>query len=353
MISNNEPLVSVMTPVYNGEDFLAECIESVLGQTYQNYEYIIVNNCSTDGSLEIAQKYAAKDSRIQVHNNSKFVGVIDNHNTAFNLMSPQASYCKMVSADDYIFPECISKMVEFAEANHSVGFVGCYQLSGDVIRWQGFRYPTTVFAGRELGRRCFLSHQVFVQGQPIFGFGTPTSLMYRADLVRESKEFYPNASPHADTSACFKYLQKCDFGFIYQVLSFERTHSATQSTRSAQMNRYASATLNDLNQYGSYYLSEDELKQLQEETLKSYHRFLAANYYMRTGDKEFWNYHKSRLQELGYPLKRFDLFNAAVSSVLHEALSPSQALKKLRQRFAPAAEKSVPPASRRARVTSH
>jgi glycosyltransferase involved in cell wall biosynthesis len=351
-VRSNEPLVSVMTPVYNGADFLAECIESVLCQSYQNFEYIIVNNCSTDGSLEIAQKYAAKDSRIQVHTNSKFVGVIDNHNTAFNLMSPQARYCKMVSADDYIFPDCIAKMVEFGEANASVGLIGCYQLSGDVIRWQGFRYPTTVFSGRELGRRCFLSRQVFVQGQPIFGFGTPTSLMYRADLVRESKEFYPNASPHADTSACFKYLQKCDFGFIYQVLSFERTHSATQSTRSAQMNRYASATMNDLIQYGSFYLAEDELKQLRDETLKSYHRFLAANYFLRTGNKEFWNYHEGRLKELGYPLKRFDLFNAAVSSVLYEALSPSKGLKKLWRHFVPATEEIVPPAPRRARVTS-
>ena len=48
------PLVSVLTPVYNGEDYLAECIESILAQTYRNFEYTIVNNCSKDRSLEIA-----------------------------------------------------------------------------------------------------------------------------------------------------------------------------------------------------------------------------------------------------------------------------------------------------------
>ena len=58
---HGQPLVSVLTPVYNGEDFLEECIESVLSQTYQNWEYLIVNNCSKDRTLEIALKYREKE----------------------------------------------------------------------------------------------------------------------------------------------------------------------------------------------------------------------------------------------------------------------------------------------------
>ena len=67
MSTRNEPLVSVVTPVYNGADFLEECIESVLKQTYGNFEYLIVNNCSKDRTLDIALSYAQKDSRIRVH----------------------------------------------------------------------------------------------------------------------------------------------------------------------------------------------------------------------------------------------------------------------------------------------
>src|ERR1700740_2369874 len=106
-----EPFVSVVTPVYNGEAFLAECIESVLAQDYANWEYIIVNNCSTDRSLEVAEHYAALDSRIRVVTNQEFVSCTENHNNAFRQISRQSVYCKVVSADDRLVPEAVVKMV--------------------------------------------------------------------------------------------------------------------------------------------------------------------------------------------------------------------------------------------------
>lgn len=324
-----EPLVCVLTPVYNMGQFLAECIECVLGQTYKNYEYIIVNNCSTDGSLEIALEYARKDSRIRVHNNVQFVGVIENHNSAFRLMSPAAKYCKVVSADDLILPDCLRKMVEFAEANPTAGIVGAYQLSGERVLWQGFEYPRTVLTGREICRRIFL------KGDKTFGFGSPTSIMYRADLVRSSPAFYPNSSPHADTSACFEHLQNSSYGFVYQVLTCERTHQATQTAKSVQLDRYSSAYLNDVIQYGPLYLSGEEQKWVLNRQLKSYHRFLAAAYFSGTGDKEFWDYHKSRLAELGFPLTRFVLLKAALRTILREALNLGQAIAKFWRRISP------------------
>ena len=59
----DQPLVSVVTPVYNGAEYLAECIESVFNQTYENWEYVISDNCSTAGSLEIIRGYEARDPR--------------------------------------------------------------------------------------------------------------------------------------------------------------------------------------------------------------------------------------------------------------------------------------------------
>jgi glycosyltransferase involved in cell wall biosynthesis len=324
MSAHEAPFVSVLTPVYNGAEFLAACIESVLGQDYQNYEYIIVNNASTDRTLEIAEQYAKKDKRIRIHNNERLVPVIDNHNIAFRLISPAARYCKVVSADDFLFPQCLSRLVECAEAHPTAGLVGSYQLSGAYIRWQGFAYPSVLVPGRELCRRVFLGDE------KEFGFGTPTSLLYRADVVRAHDPFYPNASPHADTSACFEVLARSDFAFVHQVLSFEKTHEATQSFRSAQMNRYSSAFLNDVTQYGPLYLDEQEMKAKVRKVLDDYHRFLAVNWIFGSRDREFWQYHESRLRELGFPLHRFDLIKAAVLSSLKEMRNPELAFRKFR-----------------------
>ncbi len=327
MGTQKEPLVSVLTPVYNGEDFLVECIESVLRQTYTNYEYIIINNCSKDRTIEIARDYAAKDSRIRVHDNDDFVGVIANHNLAFSLISPEAKYCKVVSADDFIFPDCLARLVECAEANPSVGIVGSYQLSGEEVRWQGFEFPKAVFPGIDVCRR------IFIGGDCKFGFGSPTSILYRAALVRENPAFYPNASPHSDTSACFRDLQQWDFGFVYEVLSYERIHQATQSSASADMNRYSSAYLNDLLEYGAAYLSSQELKGLVTKALRGYHRFLAIAFFTESRGKGFWDYHQARLKELGYPLKRYELILAAFRELIRELSNPEQAFKKMRTRF--------------------
>src|SRR5262245_8491275 len=92
----DEQLVSVVTPFYNTVDYLAECIESVLGQTYQNFEFLLVNNCSNDGSLEIAQKFASLDRRIRLHNNADFRTQVANYNGALELISPESRYTKIV-----------------------------------------------------------------------------------------------------------------------------------------------------------------------------------------------------------------------------------------------------------------
>lgn len=327
MNAESRPLVSVLTPVYNGADYLSECIESVLAQTYRHFEYIIVNNCSTDRTLDIARYYAERDGRVRVHDNDRFVPVIENHNLAFGLISPASKYCKVVSADDFIFPDCIERLVALAESRESVSIVGSYQQSGSVVRWQGFDYPRSVFSGREICRRIFLD------GEPSFGFGSPTSLLYRASVVRSSDAFYPNPSPHSDTSACFEHLREADFGFVYQVLSYERTHGETQSSRSAELNRYSSACLNDLIQYGRFYLTDGELRRLLKMQLNGYYEFLGINL-VRFRGREFWDYHRGRLNELGHPVKPRHLLKGLVMKTTRELVNPGHALKKARAHLA-------------------
>ena len=128
MRESEHPLVSFVTPFYNTEKYLAECIESVLAQSYQNWEYILVNNCSTDGSLEIARRYAARDQRIRLTTNSEFVGELKNYNLALRQISPYAKFVKIVQADDWIVPECTQEMVAVAVTDPDIAIVGTYAI---------------------------------------------------------------------------------------------------------------------------------------------------------------------------------------------------------------------------------
>src|SRR5215813_2367220 len=101
------PLVSIVTPVYNGAKHLRECVESVLAQTYPNWTYTIVNNCSTDDTLEIAENFCRQDPRIHVLTNERHCWIIENHNIAFRQLDKRAAYLKPVFADDWLYPTCL------------------------------------------------------------------------------------------------------------------------------------------------------------------------------------------------------------------------------------------------------
>ena len=319
----SQPLVSVVTPVYNTDRYLPECIESVLSQTYTHWEYIIANNCSTDCTLDIAEAFGARDPRIRIHNNAQFVDIITNHNLALRLISPDSKYCKIVSADDWLFPDCIRQMVELAEANPTVGIVAAYQISGERINNVGLSYPTTMVSGRDMCRRSLL-------GGP-YVFGAPTSLLYRSDLVRSVESFYPNLSPHADTAACYEYLQRCDFGFVHQILSYERVHTGQTSDRSRTINYYIAEHLRYLVEYGPRYLSAAELDKRIQEHMDIYYKFLGKSVFQRK-KKEFWEYHESQLQQWGHPLSRVRLIKTLILQILNSVLNPKQTIEGLVKR---------------------
>src|SRR5262249_58809053 len=102
------------------------------------------NNCSPDRTLEIAREYAAIDPRIRIHDNESFVHVAESHNIAFRSISPQSKYCKVVAADEFMFPECIEKMVRLADQHPSVAIVGSYGLSETKVVFDGLPYSVAV-----------------------------------------------------------------------------------------------------------------------------------------------------------------------------------------------------------------
>lgn len=320
MTSESQPLVSVITPVYNGEKYLVECIESVLAQTYHNWEYCIVNNCSTDRTLEIAETYANKDKRIRIHNNSQFVGSLQNGNIAFRQISLASKYCKVVHADDWLFPECIMRMVELAEAHPAVGIVSAYRLTNTRVMVQALPYARTVIPGHEICRMTLL-------GLPSV-FGSPSSMLIHADEVRKRPEFFNEANPHCDMEACLDILRSRDFGFVHQMLTFSRSHSESETDRDSRFGTSQVARLEHLTKYGREYLSEKEYGERLRKRWEDYYTFLGSRLF-RKNERGFWKYHWNAMARLGFSLSTARLAKAALIRVISMALNPMDSLKKL------------------------
>ncbi len=309
----NEPRVSIVTPVYNGAKYLVECIESVLAQTYSNWEYLIVNNCSTDDSLEIAQAYASRDPRIRVSNNTQFLGRIENENHGLGQISPDSKYCKVVHADDWIFPECLTRMVAVAEKYPTIAMVSAYRLEDERVSLDGLRYPSVKTAGAEICRRSLLGE--------VYVFGTPTSLLHRADIVRSQRPFYDASNDHGDLEACYRYLRRADFGFVHQVLTFTRRHNEAATAFSKRFNTFVLGNLHCLVKHGPLYLTEEEYARAMRISMRGYYEFLASSA-LRNKGKEFWDYHARELGKLGMRIDRLRIARVLARRAVWHALNP-------------------------------
>jgi glycosyltransferase involved in cell wall biosynthesis len=333
---SDAPLVSVVTPVYNGAEFLPQCIDSVLAQTYRNWDFTIVNNCSTDDTLEICEKYAALDPRIRVITNPSFLKIIENHNRAVSCLSPQAKYCKVLFADDWLFPTCLKELVANAEQHPSVGLVSSYALAGDRVLWTGLPFPSHIVEGREICRRK-LAGEVDV-------FGTPTAQLLRAELVRKRGKLYNESNLHADTEACLSVLQESDFGFVHQVLSYSRPRPNSNDTFARSFDSHVLGMLAIYLKYGPIYLDPDEYRYYLRQRLSEYHRVLARNV-LRIRSSAFWRYHKERLGACGWKIDALLLAASVPSELIRMLRRPVSSVKDLMGWWREAASRLVHPRS--------
>ncbi len=323
------PLVSVITPVYNGGEFLRECIDSVCAQSYGHWRLTILNNCSTDDTLAIAQSYALRDDRIRVVNNAAFLPLIANHNHAMTLIDPDSVYCKPLMADDWLYSDCLEQLVQCAVARPAVGLV-CSSTHTDKDRLlfecqPSPRSPFTYLSGRQAGRMGLLEERYF--------FGSPTTMLLRSDLIRKRVPFYNPDNLQADEEACYDLLRECEFGFVNRPLSYVRMHASSHTAANYHLFSLASCHVYALAKYGTAYLSAAELRQRLDARMREYYARLALGAVEMRG-AEFWEFHRRMLCMIGQPLNRMRLGRAILGHVAHKLASPVALARSVAQRVA-------------------
>lgn len=238
MKNQKQPLVSIVMPVYNAGLFLREALESVLGQTYQIFELICVDDGSTDNSLSILRQYAALDKRIKVYRNRKNKGVSETANLAISKI--RGEYLARMDADDVMLPNRLEKQVFYLQKYSEVVALGgqCQLINekGEVIGRK--KFPCT---NEEIYRMMY-------QAMPI---QQPT-IMVNLKLLPENFRWYQkrtNTAEEVDLLFRLFNFGKCanlaDFVHKYRIHSHnlslkqpKKTFLVTYETRKKAVKRY-------------------------------------------------------------------------------------------------------------------
>ena len=240
-------LVSIVLPVYNGEKFLRFSIESVLKQTYQNLELIIVNDCSTDSTEEIALAFKEKDNRVvYIKNeiNSKLPKSLNN-----GFARAKGDYCTWTSDDNLYHADAIAQMVGHLESNPDVGMVCCdYRIidkDGNVLREVRVGEKNLIFANN-IGA-CFL---------------------YRSEIAHEVGEYNTNLFLVEDYEYWLRINLHSKIDFMHECLYDYRTHGESLSVARKREVQEALARLLWL------YLPKYESLPLDDKTLVEYFDYI-------------------------------------------------------------------------------
>jgi glycosyltransferase involved in cell wall biosynthesis len=205
--SRKPPLVSAIMPTYNGAPFLADAVDSVVGQTFADWELIVVNDGSTDDTVEVLRRYT--DPRIHIVHQARNQGRAMARNVA--LTHARGRYIAICDSDDMSTPERFAKQVAFLEAHPDVDVVGSQMLFfwGDTPPRPGTLYPESADA---IARR-------FARGRMAIANGT---CMLRAECFARHGTYCPDLVAVEDFELFLRMYRSCRFQTLPEALLFYR-----------------------------------------------------------------------------------------------------------------------------------
>jgi glycosyltransferase involved in cell wall biosynthesis len=217
----NPPTISVLIPTYNYGCFLAEAIESVLSQDFQDFELLIVDDCSADDTAEVVKPFCSRDARVQFTVNSTNLGMVNNWNHC--LERARGEYIKFVFGDDKLSdPQALSKMLALLQANPSaVLAASAREILDENSRVTDIRRPLPdgCHKGRKVIADCLVEDGNLI--------GEPSAVLFRKNDARRG--FDPQFSQIVDVEMWFHLLENGDLAYTREPLCAFRQHARQQS----------------------------------------------------------------------------------------------------------------------------
>jgi glycosyltransferase involved in cell wall biosynthesis len=216
------PRISVLIPTYNYARYLPEAIESVLEQDFQDFELLVSDNGSTDGSTEIISGYAAQDSRVRFHAHPANLGMVQNFNWC--LSQARGEFIKFLASDDKLASrQALTRLVELLDTNASATLAASARFvigeNSEVLEtWNDFGKPG-LHPGTEVIACCLDGYRNLV--------GEPSAVMFRRRDA--SRGFNPRYRQLVDLEMWFHLLERGDFAYTSGILCCFRRHAQQQT----------------------------------------------------------------------------------------------------------------------------
>lgn len=209
-----EDLVSIIVPVYNAEKFISDTIDSVLSQTYCNYELILINDCSKDGSLEIMKKYREKDERIKIIENKQNCGVAVARNNG--IKEAKGRFICFVDADDKWDKDKLKKQVKFMKDKDCAFSYTSYQFADENCNPNG---PKVIVPKAITYRQALKNTTIWT-----------STVMFDMEKLKKDDIYMPDIRRGQDTATWWKVLKKIDKAYgIQDIMSYYRRTNETLS----------------------------------------------------------------------------------------------------------------------------
>jgi glycosyltransferase involved in cell wall biosynthesis len=203
---NSSPLVSVLMPVYNGEKYLREAIDSILNQTFTDFEFLIINDGSTDDTENIILSYT--DARIRYLKNKENLKLIATLNKGLDLA--QGKYIARMDADDISLPKRLEQQVDFMEKNPNIGLLGSWVRNFG----EGNDYDITFNIGHRNIRFELFFHNYFHH----------PSVMLRTEILRKYNLYFPRVLHAEDYALWINLSNYTEFEILPAILLYYRSH---------------------------------------------------------------------------------------------------------------------------------
>jgi len=210
------PKISICIPVYNGEQFLLQAVESALRQSYPDFEVIIIDDASTDGAARLAAEVVTGNGKAHLFRNDRNIGLVGNFNAC--LRQAKGEYIKFLCADDFLMPTCLEKMAKVLDDHPSVSLVaaGCLIVNeaGETISVRHYARTEARVGGVEAINRCLFGTNYI---------GEPSAVMFRREAaLRGFREEFPHL---VDIEMWFHLLEQGELASLAEPLCAIRRHA--------------------------------------------------------------------------------------------------------------------------------